>query len=345
MSSPMYVQLGESGLRVSRVIFGTMSLGSSEWQEWVLNEKESLPLLKAAYDQGVTTWDTADMYSNGESERIIGKALKEYKIPRDRVQILTKCFNVVNEGEPGFMNMGVDEDDARFINARGLSRSAIFNAVNASLKRLDTDYIDLLQIHRADRSVKHEETMRALHDLVVSGKVRYIGASSMRAWEMATYQHVADKHGLTKFVSMQDQVSLLYREEEREMIPYCKATGVGLIPWYPLHSGKLARPLDKQMETTRADVQSKGPFHQELSEADKEIIRRVEKIAKDKKLSMAQVSFLWCAQKVTAPLVGISKAERLQEFVDVIKNGTKLTDEEVKHLEEPYQPKPVFGHA
>jgi len=322
-----------------------MSFGSDQWQGWVLNEKESLPILKAAYDAGITTWDTADMYSNGESEIIVGKALKEFNIPRERVVILTKCFNPVGP-EPGFMNMGKDlSQDSYFQNNNGLSRSSILNAVNASLKRLDTDYIDLLQIHRCDRSVPKEETMKALHDLVVSGKVRYIGASSMRAWEFATYQHIAEKNGWTKFVSMQDQYSLMYREEEREMHPFCKENGVALIPWFPLHSGKLARPLDKQMETTRADVQSKGPFHQELSEADKEIIRRVEKVAKDKQLSMAQVAYLWAAGKVTAPLIGISKVERLQEFVDVIKMGTKLSDEENKFLEEPYVPKPVSGHA
>jgi len=222
-SKAEYVQLGKSGLRVSIPILGAMSFGDPRWAPWVLDEEKSLPLLKAAYDRGLNTWDTANVYSNGTSEEIIGKAIKKYNIPRHKVVILTKCHGSVGEdpGLRGFFfpkEVGQSKD---YVNQFGLSRQAIYSAVEASLARLDTPYIDLLQIHRFDKSVPIEETMEALHDLVKSGKVRYIGASSMWATQFAAMQFVAEKHGWTKFVSMQNHYNLLYREEEREMNRFC----------------------------------------------------------------------------------------------------------------------------
>lgn len=226
-----YRQLGKSGLRVSVPIIGAMSFGDKRWQKWVIEEDESLPLLKAAYDRGVNTWDTANVYSNGASEEIIGKAIKKYNIPRQKLVICTKCCGTVREGnDPETMALQDIDKTVDYVNQRGLSRQGVFAAVNASLKRLDTDYIDLLQIHRFDKSVPVEETMKALHDLVESGKVHYIGASSMWSYQFATLQFTAEKRGWTKFVSMQNAYNLLYREEEREMNKFCLETGVGLIP-------------------------------------------------------------------------------------------------------------------
>lgn len=243
-----YRQLGKSGLRVSCPILGAMSVGDPRWAPWVLGADDALPLLKAAYDRGINTWDTANVYSNGASEEVIAKAIKQYKIPRHKLVILTKCCGTVREGNDAETLALQDIDQtADYVNQRGLSRQAIFNAVNASLKRLETDYIDILQIHRYDPSVPVEETMKALHDLVESGKVRYLGASSMWATQFAGLQWCAEKHGWTKFVSMQGWYNLLYREEERcdyagqgvlhrvadyarEMNRFCNDTGVGLIP-------------------------------------------------------------------------------------------------------------------
>jgi len=227
--------LGSSGLKVSVPILGCMSFGDPRWRPWVLDEEKSLPLLKAAYDRGIYTWDTADVYSNGTSERIIGKGLKKYQIPRDKVVIMTKCYRTVDDEDPEFhhsMRPGFQQAKD-YVNHGGLSRNAIFDAVERSLKRLGIEYIDLYQIHRFDYTTPIEETMQALHDLVRAGKVRYIGASSMWAFQFAMMQSCAEKNGWTKFVSMQNQYSLLYREEEREVNKYCNLTGVGLIPWEP----------------------------------------------------------------------------------------------------------------
>jgi aryl-alcohol dehydrogenase-like predicted oxidoreductase len=248
-SKAEYKRLGNSGLKVSVPIMGLMSIGSSKWQPWVIEEEESLPLLKAAYDRGLTTWDTgtflrngnlhtvanaakANVYSNGVSEELVGKAIKKYDLPREKLVILTKCFGYVGE-DPGLRTVQYGNELPQlkdYVNQGGLSRQAIFNAVNASLKRLDLEYIDLLQIHRFDPNTPLEETMEALHDLVKSGKVRYIGASSMWAVQFAQLQFAAEKNGWTKFISMQNHYNLLYREEEREMNRFCNDTGVGLIP-------------------------------------------------------------------------------------------------------------------
>jgi aryl-alcohol dehydrogenase-like predicted oxidoreductase len=222
-----YKNLGSSGLRISVPILGAMSFGDPNWNSWVIDESKALPLLKAAYDRGLNTWDTADIYSNGKSEEIIGTFMKQYDIPRHKLVIMTKCFAHIGE-EYSYQNEPEMQRSKDYVNHGGLSRQAIFRAIDASLKRLQTDYVDVYQIHRFDPTVPIEETMTALHDLVRAGKVRYIGASSMRGTEFARMQHVAELKGLTKFVSMQNHYSLLYREEELEMNNFCNATGVGL---------------------------------------------------------------------------------------------------------------------
>ncbi|KLO10724.1 Aldo/keto reductase [Schizopora paradoxa] len=299
-----------------------------------------MPVLKAAWDRGVTTIDTANAYSNGESERIIGKFLKQYNIPREKVLILTKCFSLVHP-DPGMHthfhpNLKNERD---FVNQSGLSRSAIFNAVDASLERLQTTYIDLLQIHRFDPNTPVEETMKALHDLVQSGKVRYIGASSMRAWQFSEMNHVAEKNGWTKFVSMQNEYSLLYREEEREMIPYCLANGIGLIPWGPLNAGTLAKPYGT--ESVRQAAFKGTAFETKYSDADKQIVERVGEIAKKKGWTMAEVSLAWMMDTVSSPIVGVSSPQRLEQSILI---GKSLSKEEKEYLEEPYLPKKVRGH-
>jgi aryl-alcohol dehydrogenase-like predicted oxidoreductase len=338
-----YRKLGKTGLRVSVPIVGAMSFGNPAWNDWVLDEEKSLEVLKAAWDRGLNTIDTANVYSSGDSERVVGKFIKKYNIPREKIIIMSKCFFIAT-GDASIKTVGPGtegiNDQQEWVNQSGLSRAAIFNAVDASLARLDTPYIDLLQIHRYDPEVTAEETMKALHDLVQMNKVRYIGASSMRTWQFAHLNAVAEKNGWTKFVSMQNQYSLLYREEEREMIPYCKFNGIGLIPWYPLHSGYLARPLDADT-TTRAESGKKGPFAIKLSDWEKEIINRVEEVAKKKDWKMAQVALTWAGSKVTSPIVGLSSAQRVNESVV---RGFELAEEEIKYLEEPYQPKKVSGH-
>jgi aryl-alcohol dehydrogenase-like predicted oxidoreductase len=343
LPQPEYRRLGKSGLRVSVPILGAMSFGSDQWGSWVINEDKALPLLKAAWDRGITTWDTANVYSNGESERIIAKAIKKYNIPRHRVVILTKCFGLTHD-EPGVRTMLHPElkNTRDYVNQSGLSRAAIFNAVDASLARLETSYIDLLQIHRADLdNASAEETMKALHDLVQSGKVRYIGASSMWTWQFSHYNHVAEMNGWTQFVSMQNQYNLLYREEEREMNKYCNFAGIGLIPWGPLSAGQLARPVNAA-DTTRAETSKAMGFMSEIVPFEKEILERVEKVAKDKGWKMSQVALAWISGKVTSPIVGFSSPERMEE---AIIPGYKLSEEEIKYLEEPYEPRKIKGHT
>ncbi|KAL5524170.1 hypothetical protein ACEPAG_8343 [Sanghuangporus baumii] len=336
-----YHRLGKSGLRVSVPIVGAMSFGSDKWAPWVINEDKAIPVLKAAWDRGVNTIDTANVYSNGESERIVGKFLKQYNIPRNRVLILTKCNNLVHEDVSVRTYARPELKNTRdYVNQSGLSRAAIFNAVEASLERLQTPYIDLLQIHRFDPDTPMEEIMKALHDLVQSGKVRYIGASSMRAWQFAGLNHVAEKNSWTKFISMQNEYSLLYREEEREMIPYCNANGIGLIPWGPLSAGDLAHPIG--VSTIRVESSKGTAFETKYTEADKAIISRVGELAQKHGWTMAQVALAWIGTKVSSPIVGCSSPDRLEAAVI---SGKKLTEEEIKYLEEPYVPKPVRGHA
>ncbi|KDQ53434.1 hypothetical protein JAAARDRAFT_197580 [Jaapia argillacea MUCL 33604] len=336
-----YRQLGKSGLRVSVPIIGAMSFGSSQWAPWVINEDKAIPLLKAAWDHGVTTIDTANVYSNGESEVIVAKFIEKYNIPRSELLILTKCYNLVSKDISirTFLHPHL-KNTPEYVNQSGLSRIAIFNQVEASLARLKTNYIDLLQIHRFDPTTPPEETMKALHDLVESGKVRYIGASSMRCWQFALLNEVAEKRGWTKFISMQDEYSLLYREEEREMIPYCNYNGIGLIPWAPLAAGTLARPLG--IETTRSSVAKGTVFENKLKASDETIVNRVEELSKKYKVPMGQIALAWSMSKVSSPIVGVSSVERLEE---AIVQGLELTKEEIAYLEEPYEPRPIRGHA
>jgi len=345
-SKAEYKRLGKSGLKVSVPILGAMSIGSSKWQPWVIEEEESLPLLKAAYDRGLTTWDTANVYSNGVSEEIIGKAIKKYDLPRHKLVILTKCYGYTGE-DPGLRTIqyGKELPQLRdYTNQGGLSRQAIFNAVNASLKRLDTDYIDLLQIHRFDPNTPIEETMEALHDLIKSGKVHYIGASSMWAVQFAQMQFVAEKNGWTKFISMQNHYNLLYREEEREMNRFCNDTGVGLIPWAPLCRGHLARPPSAFGSTTRSEGEEKAnALFTGRQNNDKQIIERVEELAKKHDWKMSHVALAWINRRVSSPIIGFSSVARMDEALDA--RGKELTEEEEQYLEELYVPVNIIGHS
>jgi aryl-alcohol dehydrogenase-like predicted oxidoreductase len=322
-----------------------MSFGSKDWQPWVIEEAEALPLLKAAYDRGLNTWDTANVYSNGESERIIGQAIEEFNLPREKLVILSKCYGYVGE-EPatrGILYGQKIADSKEYVNRGGLSRKAIFDAVNASLKRMDLTYLDLLQIHRFDEHTPIEETMEALHDLVKQRKVLYIGASSMWTYQFAMLQHCAEKNGWTKFVSMQNHYNLLYREEEREMIKYCNATGVGLIPWAPMARGHLARPPSEEPSTVRSKADQKSSMTTGKSEEDRKICERVKELAEKKGWKMSHVALAWINKRVTSPIVGFSSVERMDEALDA--RGKVLTEEEEKYLEEPYLAQAIQGHA
>ncbi|KAI4090895.1 MAG: hypothetical protein LQ344_004422 [Seirophora lacunosa] len=332
-----YKQLGKSGLRVSVPILGAMSFGDKRWAPWVIEEDQALPLLKAAYDRGLNTWDTANVYSNGVSEEIIGKAIKKYNLPRHKLVILSKCCGTTREGnDPETLALKDVDQTVDYVNQRGLSRQGIFNAVEASLRRLDTPYIDLFQIHRYDKTVPVEETMEALHDLVKSGKVRYIGASSMWAYQFATMQSTAERRGWTKFISMQNHYSLLYREEEREMNKFCNETGVGLIPWSPLAMGALARPASSHGSTKRSEGKTMG-------DTDIQIISRVEELAQRHDWKMSQVALAWNNKRISSPIVGFSSVDRIDEALAV--RGKVLSEEEEKYLEEPYRPKAIMGHS
>ncbi|HLB48336.1 MAG TPA: aldo/keto reductase [Anaerolineales bacterium] len=323
-----YITLGHTGLKVSRLCLGMMTYGSAKWRDWVLNEEESRPFVKRALEVGVNFFDTADAYSSGVSEEVTGRALKEFA-KRDEVVVATKVFYAWND-KP---------------NQGGLSRKHILDAIDASLKRLGMDYVDLYQIHRFDKDTPIEETMEALHDVVRAGKARYIGASSMYAWQFARMQFAAEQHGWTKFVSMQNHYNLVYREEEREMIPFCRATGVGLIPWSPLARGFLAgnRTRDKGGETDRSKSDA---FAHEMyyHDTDFEIVDRVTELAKRRAVSNAQVALAWLLHQpgVTSPIIGASKMYQLEEAVKALE--ITLSNEEIERLEEPYQPHPILGH-
>ncbi|PUU73546.1 NADP-dependent oxidoreductase domain-containing protein [Tuber borchii] len=340
-----YTRLGNSGLKVSKVILGAMSYGDPKWAAWVKSEEESLPLLKAAFDLGINTWDTADVYSDGASERIIAKAIEQYKIPRSKLVILSKCYFGLNEDEdapPAAGMVGKDPWNQQWVNRTGLSRKHIFDAVDASVERLGT-YIDVLQIHRLDRDVPMEEIMRALHEVVLSGKVRYIGASSMAAWEFQMLQNIAEKNGWTKFISMQNYYNLIYREEEREMIPYCKATGVGIIPWSPLARGALARPWSSRSTTReQTDGYMKLLIRSREHESEEWTVKAVEEVAKKHGVSMAMVATAWTLAKGVNPILGLNSVDRIEEAVKSLQ--VKLDEEDIKKLEGDYVPKSVRGH-
>ncbi|KAK6463262.1 aryl-alcohol dehydrogenase [Scheffersomyces coipomensis] len=344
-----YLKLGDSGLSISPIIVGCMSYGDKSWAEWVLDDEEKIfSILKKCYDVGIRTYDTADVYSNGTSELLVGKFLKKYNIKRDRVVILSKVFNVVDTDLKGFnFSKHGDYPSYEFLNSKGLSRKHIIDGVEASVKRLGT-YIDVLQIHRLDRTTPKAEIMKALNDVVVAGHTRYIGASSMKATEFAQLQFIADKNGWTKFVSMQSYYNLIYREEEREMIPFCNDNvlgKVGLIPWSPLARGVLARPLKSESQFNRSIKTDKSYDRlklEELSPADAEIIKRVEEVAKKHGVGMAVISTAWVISKGAAPIIGLNSEARVEEIVEAA--HFKLTAEEIEYLEEPYVPKdlPVF---
>ena len=325
-----YVKLGTSGLKVSRLCLGMMTYGSPKWRDWVLDEEQAHPFVKRALEAGINFFDTADIYSLGESEKVLGNTLRHFGVNRKDVVIATKVFNPMGDGP----------------NDRGLSRKHIMDAIDASLKRLQMDYVDLYQIHRWDYDTPIQETMEALHDVVKSGKARYIGASSMFSWQFTKAQYVADQHGWTRFVSMQNHYNLIYREEEREMIPCCVDQGVGLIPWSPLARGFFAgnHRKDGWGSTTRAKTDE---YAQNMYYRDEDFIvaDRVQQVAKQRGVSGPQMALAWVLSKpyVTAPIIGASKMQHLEENIAALE--IRLSQEEINQLEEPYQPHPVLGHS
>ena len=325
-----YVRLGATGLKVSRICLGVMTYGSKRWREWVLEEPESRPFLQRALELGINFFDTADVYSEGVSEEILGRALKDFGPERDQLVIATKVFYPMGKAP----------------NQRGLSRKHIMHAIDASLRRLGVDHVDLYQIHRFDPETPIEETLRALDDVVRAGKALYIGASSMYAWQFAKMLATADAMGLTRFVSMQNHYNLIYREEEREMIPLCREEGVGLIPWSPLARGFLAGNRRKQDfgETLRArtDEYAQRMYY---DDSDFVVVDRLSEIARKRGVSNAQIALAWLLAQpgVTSPIIGASRMPHLEEAVAAI--DIKLEDAEKKALEEPYRPHRVLGHS
>ena len=322
-----YVKLGNSGLEVSRICLGCMSFGDSEkWtHKWVLDEENSRPIIKKALKLGINFFDTANVYSIGRSEEILGKALKDYA-KRDEVIIATKVFSRMREGP----------------NGAGLSRKVIMHEIDNSLKRLGTDYVDLYIIHRWDYTTPIEETMDALNDLVKAGKVRYIGASAMYAWQFQKALYTAEKHGWTKFISMQNHYNLIYREDERELIPLCKDQKIGLTPYSPLAAGRLARDWSETTYRLQTDQVAKSKYDS-TKDADKAIVDRVAELANKHGVSRAQISLAWLLHKepVNAPIVGATKITHLEDAVGAI--SVKLTPEEMAYLEEPYVPHSIVG--
>lgn len=329
-----YARLGNSGLKVSKIILGCMAYGNPNWEgsPWVLPEAEALPLLKKAYDVGINTWETADTYSNGQSEELIGKAMQVYDIPRSKLVIMTKLYYPVLEDDPDARPQPA-LNEGPLVNQMGLSRKHIFEAVEGSLRRLGTSYIDVLQLHRLDAETSPDEIMRALHDLVVMGKVHYLGASSMRCWQFARLQYTAKSHGWTTFTSMSGLHNLLYREEEREMNPFCRAEGIGLIPWSPVARGLLARPWTQETERSRQDAKTKRWFR---GGQNKLIVDRVEQIARTKGCTMSSVALAWLLSRGSCPIVGLSTLERIEAISEVF--SVHLTESEIASLEELYQP-------
>lgn len=324
-----YIRLGKTGLKVSRICLGTMTYGSSKWRDWVLDEEAARPFIQRALEVGINFFDTADMYSEGESEKVVGRALKDFA-KREEVVIATKVYNPMGD-KP---------------NRSGLSRKYILHAIDDSLRRLGTDYVDLYQIHRWDKETPIEETLEALHDVVKAGKARYIGASSMWAWQFAQALYTADLRGWTRFVSMQNHYNLVYREEEREMLPLCRDQGIGVIPWSPLARGFLAgnRTPDKSGETIRS--KSDGFAHSMYyQDSDFKVVDRVLELANRRGVRPAQIALAWMLHQpgITAPIIGASKPHHLEDAISAL--DVRLSDEERRHLEEPYQPHSILGHS
>ena len=329
-----YVNLGRTGLRVSRLCLGTMTFGSTAWRPWILPEDASRPFIRRALDAGINFFDTADMYSHGVSEEIVGRALNDFTT-REQVVIATKAFFPMGDGP----------------NDRGLSRKHLFDAIDASLRRLGTDHVDLYQIHRFDPHTPIEETLEALNDIVRAGKARYIGASSMYAWQFARMLQVSERHGWARFVSMQNHYNLVYREEEREMLPLCRAEGIGIIPWSPLARGFLAGNRER---STGADGKKGGgtlraqtdEYAQSLYYADSDfrVVDQVVELARRRGVTPAQIALAWILRQpgVAAPIIGVTKVEQLDEAVAAL--DVTLDDDECRRLDAPYVPHPVLGH-
>ena len=324
-----YVNLGRTGLKVSRICMGTMSFGDPNWRDYVVGDEGAQPVIKRALELGINFFDTADVYSIGASEEVLGRALKKFA-QRDQVVIATKVYSQMSD----------DPND------KGLSRKHIMDSVDASLRRLDTDYIDLYQIHRWDYETPIEETLAALHDVVQSGKVRYIGASSMHAWRFAQALFKADMHGWTRFVSMQNHYNLVYREEEREMMALCTQEGIGVIPWSPIARGFLTgnrtRSGEGQTVRGKSDGFAHGMYH---SDSDYDIVDRVTEVAGKRGVSTAQIALAWVLHNpvVNSPIIGTSKVEQLEDSVGALE--VKLSEEEVASLEELYEPHQIYGFS
>ncbi|HTP35868.1 MAG TPA: aldo/keto reductase [Candidatus Acidoferrales bacterium] len=324
-----YIRLGSTGLKVSRLCLGCMTYGSKKWREWVLEEDESRPFIRHAIEAGINFFDTADIYSVGASEEILGRALRDFA-PREQVVIATKVFNPMGDSP----------------NQRGLSRKHIHEAIDASLRRLRTDYVDLYQIHRFDYETPVEETLCALDDVVRAGKALYIGASSMHAWQFARMMYTSSRLGVARFVAMQNHYNLVYREEEREMLPLCREEGIGVIPWSPLARGFVMgnrRPQDFG-DTTRAktDDYAKQLYYRP---SDFAVVDRITEVARRRGASNAQVALAWVLQQpgITAPIIGASRMAHLDDAISAL--SVRLDDEELKAVAEPYQPHPVLGHS
>ena len=329
-----YVNLGRTGLRVSRLCLGTMTFGSPAWRPWVLGEDASRPFIRRAVEAGINFFDTADMYSRGVSEEILGRALREFTT-RDQAVVASKAFFPMGEGP----------------NDGGLSRKHLFESIDASLRRLGTDHVDLYQIHRFDPHTPIEETLEALDDIVRAGKARYVGASSMYAWQFARMLHVAERRGWTRFVAMQNHYNLVYREEEREMLPLCRAEGIGVIPWSPLARGFLAgnrvRPAGGEGARGGATLRAQTDEYAHnlyYAESDFRVVERLVELARRRGATPAQVALAWILRQpgVTAPIVGTTKIEHLDTLVAAL--DITLDDDECRLLEAPYVPHPVLGH-
>lgn len=329
MTKMKYTNLGNTGISVSRICLGMMTYGSKAWRDWVLEYDEALPILTRAWESGINFYDTADVYSNGVSEEVMGRMVKDLSIDREEIIIATKCFNGTHNRER---------------NRWGLSRKHIMAACDASLKRLGTDYIDLYQIHRFDYKTPIEETIDALSELVRVGKVRYIGASSMFAWQMAKYLYTAEAKGSVKFVSMQNYYNLLYREEEREMIPLCRDQGVALIPWSPLARGYLTRSRENLKDTLRAETDDFGKILYQ-NPADMDIIDRNASLADKLGVKPAQTALAWVLSQpgITSPIIGASKLSQLEDALEAV--DLELSSDDQDYLASEYTPHPIMGHS
>jgi aryl-alcohol dehydrogenase (NADP+) len=325
-----YTNLGKTGMKVSRLCLGMMSYGSKQWRDWVLDEEQAKPFIQRALEAGINFFDTADVYSLGESEKVTGKLLKHFGVKREHVIVATKVNNQMSKE----------------VNDSGLSRKHIMDSIDKSLKRLQMEYVDLYQIHRWDDETPIEETMEALNDVIRAGKARYIGASSMFAWEFAKAQHTAERHGWSRFVSMQNHYNLVYREEEREMIPLCLDQGVGLIPWSPLARGFLTgnRRKEDWGDTLRSKSDTFG-HSMYFNEEDFAVVNRAADIAKERGATTSQIALAWLLNKphISAPIIGATKMDHLDQAIAALE--IQLSDEEVKRLEEVYKPHPVLGHS